>query len=226
MPILKKWINIPLIWQRAPKGHVTSPQQSQKFRKATRFVPTEWQQFIVESFDPDNGTGNVLPFGTKATGSLSVVARCGVDSQLAFPVDTASVQLMVKGERQCSSQSSVTALNVITCVALAPSGSRRMAVELIGLVLSRTDTAMTNIYSRASFSSLCGAGRRVHPASRARGLGDRMKGSMSAFGPKRTCASALQMSAFGPKRTCASALQMSAFGGKADMAFCGANVRF
>jgi hypothetical protein len=27
------------------------------------------------------------------------------------------------------------------------------------------------------------------------------------------------MSAFGPKRTCSSALQMSAFGGKADMAF-------
>jgi len=29
------------------------------------------------------------------------------------------------------------------------------------------------------------------------------------------------MSAFGPKRTCASALHMSAFGGKADMVICG-----
>ena len=33
------------------------------------------------------------------------------------------------------------------------------------------------------------------------------------------------MSAIGTKRTCASALQMSAFGGKADMTYCGANVR-
>jgi hypothetical protein len=33
------------------------------------------------------------------------------------------------------------------------------------------------------------------------------------------------MSAIGPKQTWPSALQMSAFGGKADMAFCGANVR-
>jgi hypothetical protein len=82
-------MDIPLIWQRAPKGHVTSPQQSQKFRIATRFAPTERPQIIVESFDP--GTGNVLPFGAKATASPSVVARCGVDSQLAFPVDTASV---------------------------------------------------------------------------------------------------------------------------------------
>jgi hypothetical protein len=32
------------------------------------------------------------------------------------------------------------------------------------------------------------------------------------------------MSAFGPKRTWAVALQMSAFGGKADMAHCSANV--
>jgi hypothetical protein len=34
------------------------------------------------------------------------------------------------------------------------------------------------------------------------------------------------MSAFGTKRTCASALQMSAFGGKGDMTFCIANVCF
>ena len=34
------------------------------------------------------------------------------------------------------------------------------------------------------------------------------------------------MSAIGPKQTSASALHMSAFGGKADIAFCGANVRF
>ena len=32
------------------------------------------------------------------------------------------------------------------------------------------------------------------------------------------------MSAFGTKRTCASALHMSAIGGKAEMAFCTANV--
>ena len=56
----------------------------------------------------------------------------------------------------------------LTCADLAPSGSRRMAVELIGLVLSRTATAMTNIYSQASFSGLCGAGRQVHQAFRAR----------------------------------------------------------
>ena len=34
------------------------------------------------------------------------------------------------------------------------------------------------------------------------------------------------MSAFGPKRTCVSALQMSAIAGKADISFCGANVCF
>ena len=34
------------------------------------------------------------------------------------------------------------------------------------------------------------------------------------------------MSAFGTKRTCASALHMSAIGGKADIAFCGAHVGF
>src|SRR5690242_3453928 len=34
------------------------------------------------------------------------------------------------------------------------------------------------------------------------------------------------MSAFGPKRTRASALHMTAFGGKADMIFCSANVCF
>ena len=33
------------------------------------------------------------------------------------------------------------------------------------------------------------------------------------------------MSAIGAKRTWASALHMSAFGGKADITFCGANVR-
>jgi hypothetical protein len=33
------------------------------------------------------------------------------------------------------------------------------------------------------------------------------------------------MSAIGPKQTWAIALRMSAFGGKADMTFCGANVR-
>jgi hypothetical protein len=33
------------------------------------------------------------------------------------------------------------------------------------------------------------------------------------------------MSPFGPKQTKCGALQMSAFGGKADIAFCGANVR-
>jgi len=35
-----------------------------------------------------------------------------------------------------------------------------------------------------------------------------------------------RMSALGPKRTSTTALHMSAFGGKADMTFCGANVRF
>jgi hypothetical protein len=34
------------------------------------------------------------------------------------------------------------------------------------------------------------------------------------------------MSAIGPKRTSLIALHMSAFGGKADMTFCGANIRF
>jgi hypothetical protein len=36
----------------------------------------------------------------------------------------------------------------------------------------------------------------------------------------------VRMSAFGPKQTWPSALHMSAIGGKADMPFCGANVRF
>jgi hypothetical protein len=71
-------MDIPLVWQRAPKGNVTSPQQSQKFRIATRFPPTERPQIILESFDPDNGTDNVLPFGAKPTASHSAVARCGI----------------------------------------------------------------------------------------------------------------------------------------------------
>jgi hypothetical protein len=36
---------------------------------------------------------------------------------------------------------------------------------------------------------------------------------------------AVHESAFGPKRTSLAAPHMSAFGGKADMAYCGANVR-
>jgi hypothetical protein len=34
------------------------------------------------------------------------------------------------------------------------------------------------------------------------------------------------MSAIGPKQTWPRALHMSAFGGKADIAYCGANVRY
>jgi hypothetical protein len=41
-----------------------------------------------------------------------------------------------------------------------------------------------------------------------------------------TLFSALQMSAFGPKRTSASAPHMSAFGGKEDMSLCAAHVCF
>jgi hypothetical protein len=41
----------------------------------------------------------------------------------------------------------------------------------------------------------------------------------------RTLFAAMHESAFGPKQTWPSALHMSALGGKADMAFCGANVR-
>src|SRR5262249_50934483 len=66
---------------------------------------------------------------------------------------------------------------------------------------------------RSGHQSQDGQGTRPYRsaiATRHRQRGDRVKGEMSAFGPKRTCVGALQM---------------SAFGGKADMVWCSANVR-
>src|SRR5262249_54122134 len=69
-----------------------------------------------------------------------------------------------------------------------------------------------------------------HEARRARPRKYRRPLCVSLVGPIRKTLVALGtfrfvgLSAFGPKRTCASALQMSAFGGKADMTF--AEIRF
>ena len=52
-------------------------------------------------------------------------------------------------------QSSVTIRNVITCVELVQSGLRSTAAELVP---SRAAAAVTNIQSRASYSSFCEAG--------------------------------------------------------------------